>query len=119
VSRGRVAKPLSPNFWKGTSMETPTFWEDECVKLRAKGIPVHAFYVKNRPHIAQHFKQISEKAGQDGRCEFLDIKHTQGASILQDLLTSEILKNLAEGEEEKKKLMMAFRAKFPEPRIMH
>jgi hypothetical protein len=118
VGNGRV-KLLPSNYWNGTLMQTPTFWEDECVKLREKGIPVHAFYVKNQPHIAQHFQQISAQAGPGGRCEFLDIKDPQGDALLLDLLTSEILKSFGDNEDQKKQLMEAYRAKFPEPRIMH
>ena len=100
-------------------MESQTFWEDECAKLRANGIPVHAFHVNNHPKVAQNFMQISQQAGENGVCQFLDIADPQGTTILCDLLTSRILLSLGADEEEKKKLMSAYREKFPEPKIMH
>ena len=96
-------------------MESQTFWEDECAKLRANGIPVHTFHVSNRSNVVQNFMQISQKAGEDGICQFLDIANPQGATILCDLLTSRILLSLGADEEEKEKLMSAYRETFPEP----
>jgi len=116
--RSRGCK-LSPLTWKGTSMADQTFWEDECVKLRANGIPVHAFHVNKRPNVVENFKQISQKAGEDGVCQFLDIASDQGANFLCDLLSRRILDSLGEGEEEKKKLASIYSATFPPPRIMH
>jgi hypothetical protein len=116
--RSRGCK-LSPLTWKGTSMADQTFWEDECVKLRANGIPVHAFHVNQRPNVVENFKQISQKAGEDGVCQFLDIASDQGANFLCDLLSRRILDSLGSDEEEKKKLASIYSATFPPPRIMH
>ena len=110
---------LSPNFWQGTSMETATFWVAECEKLRANGIPVHACYVNrfNSEHVAQSFRQISERAGQGGVCQYL--QESTNHAFLSDLLSSRILNSLGANQDEKEKLMTAYREKFPAPCSLH
>jgi hypothetical protein len=110
---------LSPLTWKGTSMADQTFWEDECVKLRANGIPVHAFHVNKRSNVVENFKQISQKAGENGVCQFLDIASSQGATILCNLLTNRILESLGQTEEEKKLFKDLYLSSYPDARIMH
>jgi hypothetical protein len=33
--------------WQGSKYATPVFWDQECKKLKASNIPVHAFFVDN------------------------------------------------------------------------
>ena len=100
-------------------MADQTFWEDECVKLRANGIPVHAVHVNNLPRVVENFKQISQKAGEDVVGQFLDIASDQGANFLCDILSRRIVDSLCQTEEEKKLFKDLYLSSYPDARIMH
>ncbi len=98
-------------------MAEPTFWEIECGKLRTSGIPVHAFYVQ--PEAQASFEQISQKAGEGGVCQDLDMKNPQASTILCNLLTNRILESLGQTEEEKKLFKDLYLKTYADARIMH
>jgi hypothetical protein len=101
-------------------METATFWVDKCEKLRANEIPVLAFYTNrfNCEHVVQSFRQMSERAGQGSVCQHLATDSSDYA-FLSDILSSRILNSLGANEDEKEKLMTAYREKFPAPCSLH
>ena len=90
------------HFWTQTRFSKPTHWTLEADKLRKAGIPVHAFYIRNR--CKDNFESIAKATG--GSCAFLDVNSERGPVQLTDLVCIQVLKdigsrnnqtNLAEG----------------------
>jgi hypothetical protein len=98
-------------------MAEPTFWETECAKLRVNKIPVHAFYV--HPSAAASFEQISQKAGEGGVCQYLNMGDPQATTLLCNLLTDRILESLGQNEEEKKLFKDLYLKNYSDAKIMH
>ncbi|CAF4322129.1 unnamed protein product [Rotaria sp. Silwood2] len=78
------------NYWQTTKFSQPTYYEDELAKLISNNIPVHAFFVQ--PMAEEKFNEIATRTG--GRCKKLDINSTDGAKMLTDFVTLEILRNV-------------------------
>lgn len=94
-------------YWARTPFAVPTHYTTELEKIREKGIPVHAFYVKDNARVA--FSEIATATG--GRTAALDIDSDAGAEMLTDLVTEKILENVG-GAEYGERLVSAYRAKF-------
>jgi len=73
------------------------------LKLKEKAIPVHAFYLADGAK--KNFKQIAAETG--GRCEELKMDSCDGAKLLINFVTEEVLRITA-GEEAVK----LYRTKF-------
>ena len=85
---------LGEAYWAKTKLNKPTYYEYELDNLKQKNIPVHAFYLTS--FAENDFRKIAKETG--GRCEYLDIHSTDGAKLLTDFVTEEILRN-AGGEQ--------------------
>jgi hypothetical protein len=109
AKRGRRGE----SYWAATKYSTPTFYQDELSLIKAKGIPVHAFYVDERAR--QNFEEIA-RVTEGGQCQALDIHSPAGAEMLTNLVTERILKNVG-GEKMGDKLISAYRAKFCAGRV--
>ncbi|CAF4542845.1 unnamed protein product [Rotaria sp. Silwood2] len=78
------------DYWKKTKFPQPIYYEDELAKLTSSNIPVHAFYVARGAE--EKFTEIATQTG--GRCKMLDINSADGAKMLTDFITVEILRNV-------------------------
>ncbi len=94
-------------YWRQTKFSTPTFYINEVQTLKANKIPVHAFYVASGAEPS--FRQIAQETG--GRCEFLDVNSSDGAAMLTNLVTEEILRSVG-GDNKGDDLVQAYRTKF-------
>ena len=110
---GKRAHVRGESYWLKTKFSKQTFYLDELSLIKAKGIPVHAFYVAERAR--QNFEEIA-KATEGGQCQMLDINSSAGAEMLTNLVTERILKNVG-GEVMGDKLVSAYRAKFCAGRV--
>ncbi|CAF3975531.1 unnamed protein product [Rotaria sordida] len=78
-------------YWSKTKYQKPTHYTDELEKLKAKGIPVHAFYLHRGAK--ENFERIASVTS--GRCEHLNINSPQGAELLTNFVTEEVLRKTA------------------------
>ena len=78
-------------YWNKTKYKTSTHYETELQKLKNKNIPVNTFYLHSGAEA--NFKKIAEAT--DGRCEYLNIHCPQGAELLTDFVTKEVLRKAA------------------------
>eukprot|EP00755_Sulcionema_specki_P007622 Sspe_Gene.38750::Locus_18698_Transcript_3_4_Confidence_0.583_Length_7921::g.38750::m.38750 len=72
-----------------TRFESPTTWSKEIEHFSDHGIPVHAFYLRNRAK--EVFGEIASRTG--GRCAALDIESDTGTKMLVHVVTEELLRN--------------------------
>ena len=82
---------LGENYWKTTKFEKPTYYATELKKLKDKNIPVHTFYLTKSAQ--RNFEEIARETS--GRSEYLDIKSAQGAELLTNFVTEEVLRKTA------------------------
>jgi GTP-binding protein EngB required for normal cell division len=94
-------------YWRKTKYAVPTYYQEEVSALRQRGVPIHAFYIKESARAV--FMQIAQATG--GQCEELDINSSEGAVRLTKLITEQILRNVG-GAERGEQLVSAYRAKF-------
>ncbi len=94
-------------YWRQTKFANSTFYINEVQTLKASKIPVHAFYVASGAESS--FRQIAQETG--GRCEFLDVNSSDGAAMLTNLVTEEILRSVG-GDNKGDDLVQAYRTKF-------
>ncbi|MBX9585798.1 MAG: hypothetical protein K2X50_00940 [Gammaproteobacteria bacterium] len=94
-------------YWRQTKFAAPTFYMNELQVLKANEIPVHSFYVARSAESS--FRQIAQETG--GRSEFLDVNSPDGAAMLTNLVTEEILRSVG-GDNRGDDLVQAYRAKF-------
>ena len=95
------------SYWRNSEFAEATYWETEVEGLAEKNIPVHTFHVCSSA--GPSFKKIAEKTqGQHG---FLDVNSTQGAALLTDVVTMQILKD-AGGEEMGDILVAAYKKAY-------
>jgi hypothetical protein len=80
---------------------------DELEFLKAKNIPVHAFYVAE--NAKKSFQEIA--AFTNGKSEMLDIASIKGSEILTNLVNIEILRNIG-GPQLGNDLVKAYKWKF-------
>jgi hypothetical protein len=78
-------------YWSKTEFKTPTHYIQEFQKLKAKCIPVHAFYLD--AGAKKNFEGIARETS--GCCEQLNIQSSQGAEILTNFVTEEVLRKTA------------------------
>ncbi|CAF4392904.1 unnamed protein product, partial [Rotaria magnacalcarata] len=78
-------------YWSKTKYKIPTYYMDELQKLKAKNIPVHTFHLEDGTK--NNFQIIAKETS--GRCEHLDINSPQGAELLTNCVTEEILRKTA------------------------
>jgi hypothetical protein len=93
--------------WRGTPYETPTFYRDEVARLKAKGIPVHTFYLQ--PSAKAVFEWIAAETG--GKSSFLNIDTPLGAEVLTGVVTRQIL-TAGRSAEISQELISAYEAKY-------
>jgi hypothetical protein len=94
VMKGRSSYK-GEDYWQRTEyFARATHVDAEARLLAEKGIPVHAFYVKDSPR--QSFQEIARVT--NGESGSLDIDSAEGAEKLTQLVTERILKNLGGGE---------------------
>ncbi|CAF1187714.1 unnamed protein product [Rotaria sp. Silwood1] len=79
------------SYWNKTNFRNPTHYTSELRKLKDKNIPVHAFYLHDGAKV--NFEQIAHETG--GNCKFLEINSPEGADLLTDFVTQEILRKAA------------------------
>ena len=84
-----------------------TDYQREYSKLKAKNIPIHAFYVK--PYAKDSFEEMAAATG--GECSRLDIETDAGGEMLTNLTTTKILSNIG-GAAKGKELVDAYMAKY-------
>ncbi|ETN97226.1 hypothetical protein RFI_40305 [Reticulomyxa filosa] len=95
------------DYWKSTKLfSKPTYYEEELLLLRQRGIRVHAFFVNAQAR--QNFNEIATVT--DGRCEALDINSVKGSDLLTDLVSEEVLRDT--GGSKGNALVDAYRARF-------
>eukprot|EP00298_Acanthocystis_sp_HF-20_P018889 c22051_g1_i5.p1 GENE.c22051_g1_i5~~c22051_g1_i5.p1 ORF type:complete len:2308 (+),score=699.29 c22051_g1_i5:197-6925(+) len=77
-------------YWGKTKYSTPTYFEDEVAKLRAKSIPIFTFYLADGAQ--SNFQKI---ATTPENCQKLQINSAQGAELLTHVVTQQILLSTA------------------------
>lgn len=102
VNKGRQ-EYLGESYWETTKFSNSTYVDDEVEKLKQKGIPVHAFYVKSSAKAS--FEKIAITT--TGHYEMLDIDSPEGAEKLTQIVTERILEDLGGVE-----LVKLYRAKY-------
>jgi len=106
--RANTHHGFGESYWKLTkNYSHPTFYKNELQKLKAKGIPVHAFFVRNAAK--KNFQEISTTTS--GSSKPLDIHSQQGASQLTNLVTEAVLKDIG-GSEKGEALVIAYRKSY-------
>jgi hypothetical protein len=100
-SKGELYWSTSPPY------NEPTFQSTELGRLKAKGIPVSAFYVS--PWAESAFQHIASETG--GECAFLDVNGVNGAALLRDFVTRAILNNVG-GADRGAELVQAYDLRF-------
>jgi hypothetical protein len=78
-------------YWSTTKYRNPTYYVEELQKLKVDNIPVHAFYLQAGAQ--NNFRKIANETS--GRCEYLDINSLQGAQLLTNFVTEEVLRKTA------------------------
>jgi hypothetical protein len=101
-------------YWSNTKYKTPTHYIEELRKLKAKNIPVHAFYLTNGAK--ESFQSIAIETS--GRCELLNINSAEGAELLTQFVTEEVLRKTAGDQGEA--AVKLYREKYVKnPKISH
>jgi len=96
-------------YWAKTQFAEKTFWRQEAEKLKASGVPVHAFYVDE--DAKANFTEIATLT--NGRCEFLDVNSTKGADLLTNMVSEVLLNNIGQQNGGKgADLVNAYKKKF-------
>ena len=93
IARDRDANG-GEEYWSKTKYKTQTHYTDELNKLKAKNIPVNAFYLHDGAK--ENFQRIARETS--GRSELLNINSPQGAELLTNFVTEEILRKAAGGQ---------------------
>lgn len=83
----RDRRVMGESYWKKTKFDKPTHYADELEKLKTKSIPVHAFYLDKGAK--ENFLKIASETG--GRCQELNIHSSEGAEMLTNLITEQVL----------------------------
>jgi hypothetical protein len=79
----RFKREHRSNIWKNSVLfRKPTYYIDELVKLKAKNIKVHTFYVAERAR--SNFEEIANFT--NGKCVELDIQSNKGSKDLLNLI---------------------------------
>jgi hypothetical protein len=99
------------DFWASTKFKEITNYKKELAKIKAKDIPVHAFYVSKYPRCVENFTKIAKETG--GKCEFLDVNSSSGADRLTDLVTTFILQDIGRINEIGDQLVETYDRKYP------
>ncbi|ETO08396.1 Helicase conserved domain containing protein [Reticulomyxa filosa] len=94
------------DYWKNTKFSKPTYYKEELLLLKQRGIRVHAFFVNAQAR--QNFTEIATAT--DGRCEALDINSVKGSHLLTNLVSEEVLRDT--GGSKGNALVDAYRARF-------
>ena len=91
--RGTLEHSLGEAYWQSTKFKEPTDYQKELNHMKQHwDVPIHAFFVDTRA--ASNFRKIARQTG--GRCESLDINSPQGAELLTDVVTEEVLRKVGE-----------------------
>ena len=69
-------------YWAATPFAAAVSAAAEAEALRARGVPVHAFYVRRGEDVQREFEALSEATG--GGAGFLNIDSPDGARLLTD-----------------------------------
>lgn len=69
-------------YWAATPYAAAVSAADEAEALRARGVPVHAFYVRRGEDVQREFEALSQMTG--GGAGFLNIDSPDGARLLTD-----------------------------------
>lgn len=77
-------------YWNTTKFNTLTHYTREVQKLQNKEIPVHTFFVHSCAE--SNFREIATRTG--GSCSPLDVNSVNGAKLLVDAVTTEVIKNV-------------------------
>lgn len=103
------AHHLGEAYWQTTKFKSKTYCNTELAKLKENKIPVHAFHVNE--FAGAKFKEIASETG--GRSEMLDINSAEGAEMLTDLVTEEVLNSVGKSSNrDGKALVDTYRIKF-------
>ena len=78
-------------YWRSTKFKEPTHFSVELRKLKDKNIPVHAFYLVEGAR--ENFERIAHETG--GHCDQLNIRSPDGAELLTNVVTQEIIRKTA------------------------
>ena len=95
-------------YWLNSEFKASTHYLNEVAKLKAKNIPVHAFYLDNGAKL--NFEEISAATG--GKSEFLKINSAAGSDRLTNLVTEKILNSVGQARGKGDELVQAYRKKF-------
>jgi len=90
-------------YWSKTKFNKITYFKDEILMLKNKGIKINAFYLTRQAE--QDFRIMASETG--GHCEYLDINTSQATELLTGLVSKRVL-NATGGE----KLVKAYEEKF-------
>ena len=101
-----LSKRSNYHFWKNSRFPE-TYYINELETLKAKNIPVHAFYVAENAKTS--FQEIATFT--NGKSEKLDIASIKGSEILTNLVNIEILRNIG-GAHQGNDLVKAYKTKF-------
>jgi len=96
------------SYWSKTKFKSPTFYAVELQKLKEKKVLVHAFFVAKGAET--NFREIASQTG--GRCQELDINSSNGAQMLTDLVTEEVLRNIGNRKGKGNELVEAYTRKY-------
>ena len=105
IKRDRIAN-TGEDYWSKTKYKASTHYKDELKKLKEKKIPIHAFYLHR--DAKDNFEEIANETS--GRCELLDIYSSQGADLLTNFVTEEVLRK--SGGDEGDVMVALYRKKF-------
>ena len=96
-------------YWLNSRFQGPVFYNTEVQNLAAKGIKIHTFYVAN--YAKNNFEEIANSTG--GVSFFLDVNNSeQGAKLLTDSVTIEILKDVGKNSGKGDVLVNAYKKAF-------
>jgi len=104
-TKAEVASKRKAYNWTGTPYEQPTHYQEEIAKLKAASptTKVHCFFVDR--YAESGFKEMA--AATNGQAAFLDANGPNGAELLTDVVTSEVLRSVG-GDE----MVKLYQAKF-------
>jgi len=100
--KGKFINPHE--YWVKSKYANVTDCESMIGQIIQKNIKLHGFYIENQLHSAENrattekfFKLISEKT--NGKSHKLDLSNENTGEILTELITTEILKNIAQNSD--------------------
>jgi len=96
------------SYWTAGKFKKPTFYKDEMMELAKNKIPVHAFFVEDGAEA--NFREIANATG--GRCEKLNVNGEDGATLLTNVVTEEILRKAGQSAGQGDKLAEEYRKKY-------